>query len=127
MKKNLMTIDLDKLEASEGLIMTAWTMEGIKNAQVPTPCTLTDAVEKYGNVQMPEIPNDIDGNYVSLECKKEVENFKENHLYKEDVLEDGLYIDDGVYYRVINGKILLLIAKEYGIKKLKNPRKIAEL
>ena len=79
MMNNIISIDLDNLNGFHKYIR-----DEIKGAQVPTPCTLTDAVEKYGCVQMPETPNDIEGNFVSLESKEEAQNFIENHLYKEE-------------------------------------------
>ena len=47
MKKNTITIDLDRLQIG---IETAYTIQEIKQAQVPERCTLTEAVEKFGMV-----------------------------------------------------------------------------
>ena len=80
MKKNIITIDLDKLEGY------AISKEQLYDAKVPTPCTLTDAVERYD-----EIIVDSDKERFVLTCRRDVDYFIENHLYKEDVLEDGIY------------------------------------
>ena len=49
MKNNRLTIDLDRLEIG---IETAYTIQEIKQAQVPERCTLTEAVEKFSSVQV---------------------------------------------------------------------------
>ena len=79
MKKNIITIDLDNFPGA--LI----SKEAAINAQVPTPCTLSDAVEEYDHIRVPTI---------GIIYKKDVESFKENHLYKEEVLEDAVYQTD---------------------------------
>ena len=97
--------------------------EDLKPYEVPTPCTLTDAVEKYEHVRVPTI---------GIIYKQDVENFKENHLYKYEVLEDGIYegIHEGekVLFYLIDGLVGFNKTSFSDIlKRIQNPRKIAEL
>ena len=78
MMNNIISIDLDKLNG-----FLKYISDEIKVAQVPTPCTLTDAVEKLGVIWV----NDFD----NLKTKGDVERFKREYLYKEETLEDGIY------------------------------------
>ena len=76
---NIISIDLDQYSKEYGLL----NGNDLTMFQVQTPCTLTDAVEKFDLI----IPS-LD---VRLVTEKDVEHFKENHLYKEETLEDGIY------------------------------------
>jgi len=96
MKKNTITIDLDRLEgildAVDGMKVMSW----IKKAQVPERCTLTEAVEKFGYVKIGNCnPESKDFITCEIRCKKEVEKFKSQYLDKEETLEDGIY--EGIY------------------------------
>lgn len=71
MKKNIISIDLDKI--SDKVFI-----DDVKNAQVPTPCTLTDVIEKWDLIKV--------GCHMMYNSD-DVEDFKKNHLYKE-TLED---------------------------------------
>ncbi len=127
MKKNIITIDLELLQYGHNL-------EDLQNAQVPTPCTLTDAVEKYGRVEVHNLkPECSDFNLYEIRSKEESEYFKENYLYKQDTLEDGIYeVEFGtttqVVYVVNNRYSSIKNSPNTGdIKELPNPRKIADL
>ena len=82
MKKNTITIDLDRFVSQSHY--TKWE---IKNAQVPERCTLTEAVEKVGRV---EVKIAI-GHWKSLTNAEKVQQFKSQYLDKEETLEDGIY------------------------------------
>jgi hypothetical protein len=88
MKKNTITIDLDRLEgildAVDGMKVMSW----IKKAQVPERCTLTEAVEKFGGLWVRKLSMDLD-------TPKKVQQFKSQYLDKEETLEDGIY--EGIY------------------------------
>ena len=66
MKNNIISIDLDDFNDKENIL---------KEKQVPTPCTLTDAVEKFDII--------IDCLGVPLNTKEDVELFKEEYLNEE--------------------------------------------
>lgn len=80
MKKNIISIDLDLLEYGHNL-------EDLQNAQVPTPCTLTDAVEKYRVNVVHYNTEEV----FFLDTKQEAERFIKENLYKEETFEDGIY------------------------------------
>ena len=101
MKKNIICIDLDKLEVDEGHVMQSYSINAIKAAKVPTPCTLTDAVGGF-DLTIPCLD-------VRSSTKEDVELFKENYLYKPEYEENEFYICDWEIMRFeagnfINGK-----------------------
>ena len=84
MKKNTITIDLEKLGQQSHY--TKWE---IKNAQVPERCTLTELLSISDHINIYGLFDDetiykISGNH-------DVDQFKSQYLDKEETLEDGIY------------------------------------
>ena len=84
MKKNTITIDLEKLGQQSHY--TKWE---IKNAQVPERCTLTELLSISDHINIYVLFDDetiykISGNH-------DVDQFKSQYLDKEETLEDGIY------------------------------------
>jgi|GEM_PF-4870446 len=135
MKKNTITIDLEKVYNfptclhDENGIQIGYLPDILKLAQVPERCTLTQAVEKFGKVF-------IDGSLGEhLTTPGDVEQFKAEYLNKEETLEDGIYRygEGGDLCFVKNGKSY---ANSWAVENnapfkraddLINPVKIAEI
>jgi hypothetical protein len=129
MMNNIISIDLDKLNG-----FNKYIRDEIKGAQVPTPCTLTDAVEKYGRVEVHNLkPECSDFNFYEITSKEEAQNFIKNHLYKEETLEDGIYeVEIGNSIQMVYVKDGKWCTTKNGLyfddtHEFKNPRKKAEL
>ena len=89
MKKNTITIDLDRLEAildvADGMKIMSW----VKKAEVPERCTLTELLSISDHINIYGLFDDetiykISGNH-------DVDQFKSQYLDKEETLEDGIY------------------------------------
>ena len=129
MKKNIISIDLDKLvylDRKEIRILC-------EHAIVPTPCTLTDAVkwcEKNKTTLCIYDDGDIE---IESDTLLNIKQFKENHLYKEETLQDGIYeVEIGNSIQMVYVKGGKWCVTKNGLyfddtHEFNNPRKIADL